>query len=97
MAVSIYYKKTFWGAGSSLGYLVINTTADFITEPSLKKQLQEIDEYNLGVLSLDDITEPNRSLIRETILEKAIPQIKASHRSAEVLKLLDDLAMILSK
>lgn len=97
MAVSIYYNTNFWGASSSLGYLVINSTAEFITDPDLKKQLQEIDEHNLGVLSLDDMTEPNKRLVRKTILEKAIPHIKATHHSTEIHKSLDELAIILSK
>lgn len=97
MAVSIYYKKKFWSAGNSLGYLIINTTAEHITDPSIRKHLQEIDEFNLGILSFDDMTEPEKVLIRKTIQTKVIPQLKAAHPSGDILKLLDELAAILSQ
>jgi hypothetical protein len=96
MAVSIYYNKMFWGAGNSLGYLIINTTADFITDPNLKKHLQEIDKHNLGALSLDDLNKHDKNLIRNAILQKTIPKIKKDILSDEVHNSLDDLAKNLS-
>jgi hypothetical protein len=94
MAVSIYYKNKFWSAGNSLGYLIITTTAGHIADARLKKLLQEIDENNLGNLSLDDLNEREMILVRDTILHKTIPTIKgiASVASDEVDALLDDLA-----
>ena len=96
MAVSIYYNKLFWGAGNPLCYIVISTTADFTSEQNLKKLLLEIDEQNLGVLSLDDLDENEKNIIRNTILQKTIPKIKRETLPDEVHSSLDDLAKILS-
>lgn len=62
-----------WSVNSSAYHWVLDYLIEHITDPDIKRQLQEIDENNLGWLDLGDFAEPHRSEILLMLTDQIVP------------------------
>lgn len=87
-----------WSTSSSIFYWTLDALADRASEP-LAEILREISEYNLGMLSLDDLTPEQRTELVGLVAElptTARAELPQSDGRDAILAQLDELAALLS-
>lgn len=89
-----------WSVNSSAYHWVLDYLIEHVTNPDVKRQLQEIDDNNLGWVGLTDFAEPHRSEMLHMLADQIVPDAERRlfpgnpdrEKSIDVFRELRDLA-----
>lgn len=102
MAGTIAITKTeAWSVNYSAYHWVLDYLIAHVSDPDVKRQLREIDEYNLGWVCIADFPEPHYSEILQMLTDEIVPDAERRlfpgkpnrEKSIDVFRELRDLAL----
>ena len=79
----------FWHSSSQLFYFVLQCMTAEVEDAQLVERLREIDQHNLGSLSLPDLPGPQKAevekVIRERLIDRAELDLPETERKPEIV------------